>query len=75
MEKQKRKVDDERSALTSLNKELQTAIESCEELERKRQKCEHELHTRDNHIICLEGQLTRNKSVHEAELNKVILFH
>ena len=71
LDKQKRKVEEEKSAQASLKRENQSLIESCDELERKRQKIEHDLQTKEAHISCLEGQLSSAKNSADAESNKV----
>ena len=71
LDKQKRKVEEEKSAQSSLKRENQSLIESCDELERKRQKIEHDLQTKEAHIACLEGQLSSAKNSADVESTKV----
>lgn len=46
-------------------------IASCEELQKKIDKCEHEIHSKDTRLACLEGQLAQSKRSLEQESNKV----
>ena len=71
LQKQKRKTEEEKSVQSSLEKDNQSLVKSCDELERKLGKIEHEIQTRDSRIGCLEGQLTHTKQALEAETNKV----
>ena len=71
LDKQKQKVEEEKKSLTSLKNENQSLIESCDALETKRQKLEHEGQTKDTRISCLEGQLNRAQQSLDAEIAKV----
>jgi hypothetical protein len=73
MEKQKRKLEEDRLANARIVKENQSLLDSCEELERKRQKTEHDLQTKEAYIACLEGQLSHSKQAVEAEIAKVVI--
>lgn len=55
-------------------KENQCLVDQCEELERKRQKIEHDLQTKEAHVSCLEGQLSHCKQAVEAETAKASLI-
>ncbi|KAL5008958.1 hypothetical protein ScPMuIL_014539 [Solemya velum] len=68
---QKRKVEDERNQVASVKRENQSLLESCEEAEKKRHKLLQDIHTKDNHISCLEGQLSHTKSNLGTESTKV----
>lgn len=72
---QKRKVEDERNQVASVKRENQSLLESCEEAEKKRHKLLQDIHTKDNHISCLEGQLSHTKSNLGTESTKVLLLH
>ena len=52
---------------------MQTLSETCEDLERKRQKVATELQTKDARISCLDGQFSHTKAQLDAELRKVKL--
>ena len=73
VEKQKRSIADEKNAQSVLKKENQSLMTTCEELQRKREKHEHELQTKDSRLACLEGQLAQTKRALEEETNKVRL--
>ena len=71
LEKCKRNLEEEKKGLSHLKKENQTLIEACEDLQKKREKYEHELQTKDSRIACLEGQLSHNKKTLDQETEKV----
>jgi centromere protein F len=71
LEKQKRKMEEDRQNHMSMIKENKSLIDSCDELERKRLKLEHDLQTKDAHISCLDGQLNHTKQALDAETAKV----
>ena len=71
VEKQKRSLADEKNAQSSIKKENQSLMSTCEDLQRKREKHEHELQTKDSRLACLEGQLAQTKRALEEETNKV----
>ena len=50
LEKHKRKLEDEKSAQTSLKRENQGLQESCTSLDRVREKLEHELHNKEQQV-------------------------
>ena len=54
-----------------LKKDNQSLMDSCEDLEKKRQKLEHELQTKETRIACLDGQLAQSKKQLAVETNKV----
>lgn len=45
--------------------------ESCEDLEKKRQKLASELQTKDNRVSCLDGTLSHTKAQLNTETQKV----
>ena len=63
LEKHKRKIEEEKAAVSELKRENQGLIESCDELARTKQKLEHELQTKQTHLGCLQGQLQHAKKV------------
>ena len=71
LDKQKQKTEEEHKNYTVIKKDNQSLMDSCEELERKRQKMEHDLQTKDTRISCLEGQLAQSKKQLATEANKV----
>ena len=73
LEKQKRKTDEEKNLQTELKRDNQSLTDACEDLERKRQKLEHDLHSKEGHVASLEGQLNTTKGKLEAEINKVCI--
>ena len=68
---QKKKVEEERSLQLVLKKEKQSLVETCDDLEKKRQKLIHDVATKDGRIACLEGQLDSTKLALKVETNKV----
>ena len=70
LQKQKKLTDEEKGRNSSLKREIQTLTESCEDLERTRQKFLHESQTKDSRISILEGQLSKTKQNLESESNK-----
>ena len=71
LDKQKTKTEEEQKNLGIMKKDNQALMISCEELEKKRQKSEHDLQTKDTRIACLEGQLAQVKKQLDMENNKV----
>ena len=71
---QKRKTEEEKSQVQCIKRENQSLIDSCDELEKKRTKLEHELHTKDTHIACLEGQVSSAKKILLTEQNRVFII-
>lgn len=70
LQKQKKLTEEERSQSASLKRDIQSLTESCQELERNRQKSLHELQTKDSRISILEGQLGKVKQTLETESAK-----
>ena len=70
LQKQKRLTDEAKSQNSVQKRELQTLSESCQELERSRQKAVHELQTKETLASCLEGQLSKTKQCLESEATK-----
>ena len=54
LQKQKRLTDEAKTQTSVQKRELQTLAESCQELERNRQKAVHELQTKEALVSCLE---------------------
>ena len=71
LDKQKQKTEDEKKNQDVLKKDNQALMDSCQDLERRRQKFEHDIHTKDARISCLEGQLSQTKKSLEVQTNKV----
>ena len=68
---QKRKVDEEKNQYSGLKRENQTLSETCEDLEKKREKLAHDLQQKENQLSCLDGKFSHTKSQLEAETKKV----
>jgi centromere protein F len=64
-------LEEDRVANARVVKENQSLLDTCEELERKRQKVEHDLQAKESYVACLEGQLSHSKQATEAEVLKV----
>ncbi|KAL4623897.1 centromere protein F [Arapaima gigas] len=61
LQKQKQKCDMEKNEAAVLKRENQSLVESCENLERNKQKVSHELQVKDQQLNFLEGQLSSSK--------------
>ncbi|CAL8403773.1 unnamed protein product [Boreogadus saida] len=61
LQKQKQKVDSERSDASHLIRENQTLLESCDSLEKSRQKVVHDLGIKEQQVSYLDGQLSASK--------------
>lgn len=70
LQKQKRLTDEAKTQTSVQKRELQTLAESCQELERNRQKAVHELQTKEALVSCLEGQLSKSKQCLEGETSR-----
>ena len=73
VQKEKRRVEDEKSQVAGLKREIQSLTESCDDVEQKRQKLATDVHTKEQHINALNGQLAHLKKSLDQENNKVIL--
>ncbi|KAG7251002.1 hypothetical protein CRUP_034491, partial [Coryphaenoides rupestris] len=74
LQKQKQKVDSERSDASTLKRENQTLVESCDSLEKARQKVVHDLGVKEQQVRYLDGQLSTSKRTIERleqELKKL----
>ena len=54
-----------------LKREIQSLTESCDDVEQKRQKLATDVHTKEQHINALNGQLAHLKKSLDQETNKV----
>lgn len=72
---QKKKVEEEKNLGASLQREIQILSESCEDVEKKRQKIAQELQIKDNKLSIVEGQLSHAKAQLDTELQKVKQMH
>ncbi|EDO46232.1 predicted protein, partial [Nematostella vectensis] len=61
LEKQKRQTKEEENKYSLLKRDNQLLSESCEDLERTRQKLLHDIQSKDGKISCVEGKLNRLK--------------
>ena len=71
VQKEKRRVEDEKTQTSALKREIQSLSETCEDVEQKRQKLATELHTKETLINTLNGQLAHLKKNLEQETSKV----
>ena len=69
-QKQIRKTEEEKSKYSDLKHENQSLSESCQRIERNREKLQHDIQNKDTHIACLEGKLSHAKQSLDAEINK-----
>ncbi|XP_070576345.1 centromere protein F-like [Ptychodera flava] len=69
-QKQLRKVEEEKSQNSILKRESQSLMDTCREIEEKKEKVMHELQTKDSLIACLEGKITHTKSQLETETTR-----
>ncbi|XP_073528048.1 centromere protein F isoform X2 [Phyllobates terribilis] len=60
-QKQKQKVESEKSEVVALKRENQSLIELCDNQEKTRQKLSHEQQVKDAQVSLLEGQLSAGK--------------
>jgi hypothetical protein len=56
-----------------LQREIQNLSESCEDVEKKRQKLAQELQIKDNKLSIVEGQLSHAKAQLDTETHKVCI--
>ncbi|XP_059841831.1 centromere protein F [Hypanus sabinus] len=63
--KQKQKVENEKTESSALKREHQTLIDSCENLEKTKQKISHDLQVKESQVNYLEGQLASSKKLVE----------
>nr|XP_012315068.1 centromere protein F isoform X2 [Aotus nancymaae] len=61
LQKQKQKVENEKTEGTNLKRENQRLIEICESLEKTKQKISHELQVKESQVNFQEGQLNSGK--------------
>ncbi|XP_062303540.1 centromere protein F [Osmerus eperlanus] len=61
LQKQKQKMDSEKSEASALKRENQSLLESCDSLEKARQKASHDLTVKEQQVNYLEGQLSASK--------------
>ncbi|XP_036890954.1 centromere protein F isoform X2 [Sturnira hondurensis] len=61
LQKQKQKVENEKTEATNLKKENQSLMEICENLEKAKQKISHELQVKEAQVNLQEGQLSSTK--------------
>jgi len=71
LERHKRKAEEDRTAHASLMKENKSLLDSLDELEKKRQKIEHDLQSKETYIACVDSQLAHSKQALELESTKV----
>ncbi|KAM7055301.1 centromere protein F isoform 2-T4 [Molossus nigricans] len=61
LQKQKQKVENEKTEGTNLKRENQSLMEICENLEKAKQKISHELQVKESQVNFQEGQLSSSK--------------
>ncbi|KAM6217395.1 centromere protein F [Rhynchocyon petersi] len=61
LQKQKQKVENEKTEATSLKRENQSLMKTCENLEKMKQKIANELQAKESQVNFQEGQLTSSK--------------
>ncbi|KAM8817805.1 centromere protein F [Rhynchonycteris naso] len=61
LQKQKQKVENEKTEGTNLKRENQSLMETCENLEKAKQKIAHELQVKESQVNFQEGQLSSSK--------------
>ncbi|XP_072503946.1 centromere protein F isoform X2 [Notamacropus eugenii] len=61
LQKQKQKVDDQKNEGATLKRENQSLMETCDNLEKMRQKISHELQVKESQVNFQEGQLSSSK--------------
>ncbi|XP_077013922.1 centromere protein F [Tamandua tetradactyla] len=61
LQKQKQKVENEKTEGTNLKRENQSLMEICENLEKTKQKISHELQVKESQVNFQEGQLNSSK--------------
>ncbi|XP_075386458.1 centromere protein F [Tenrec ecaudatus] len=61
LQKQKQKVENEKTEGTNLKRENQSLMEMCENLEKTKQKISHELQAKESQVNFQEGQLNSSK--------------
>lgn len=68
--KQKRLTDEEKDKTATLKRENQTLSESCDDIERTKQKLQHEIQSKEGRLSCVEGQVSRLKQSLDNEICK-----
>lgn len=58
-----------------MQREIQNLSDSCEEVEKKRQKLAQELQIKENKLSVIEGQLSHAKAQLDSESQKVSRRH
>ena len=66
-------MEDEKSQVATLKREIQSLSETCDDVEQKRQKLAAELHTKETHINAINGQMAHLKKSLDQETSKVII--
>ncbi|XP_068922156.1 centromere protein F isoform X2 [Petaurus breviceps papuanus] len=61
LQKQKQKVDDQKNEVATLKRENQGLMETCDNLEKMRQKISHDLQVKESQMNFQEGQLSSSK--------------
>lgn len=69
---QKRRVEDEKKRADELQRESKVAGETCQEIEKKKEKLQHDLQVKENQCLALETKLVQSKDL-EARNRKVII--
>ena len=65
-----RKTEEEKNAQASLKRDNQSIAETCQELERKREKISHDLQSKETMVSCLEGKLSHTQQQLETETSR-----
>ena len=69
---QLRKTEEEKNTQATLKRDNQSLAETCQELERKREKVTHDLHSKETLVSCLEGKLSHVQQQLDAESNRAV---
>ncbi|XP_019625667.1 PREDICTED: centromere protein F-like [Branchiostoma belcheri] len=70
LQKTKRNLEEEKNKVTIMKRENQTLVESCEDLQKKREKIQHDLQTKESLVSCMEGQLSHAKASLDTETGR-----
>ncbi|MGH0127158.1 UNVERIFIED_CONTAM: hypothetical protein FKN15_055998 [Acipenser sinensis] len=64
-QKQKQKVENEKNEVTAIKRENQCLVESCNNLEKSRQKITHDLQVKEQQVNNLKGEISSSKKLVE----------
>lgn len=73
LQNQKKKTEEEKALAAQQARDNKNLSEACENLQKKSDKLQHDLHSKDDQILNLQGLLARSKQAQDGENGKVVL--